>query len=197
MPEHSGSSILPEVKTIAAGEHFDGGMAMFDSGVSCTFAEGGEPVFDMQNGASMANVIIGPNQIDGIHCQGSCTLMNVWWSAVCEDAFTIKNQGADETTSITGGGAFGAEDKVRAPTWSFYRDVPEVPISCMLTAARSCNTTVPELWRSLISLSESLASFTGLVETAMKCLTATSKSYVYLYSTTGTTNSLPSHQAHS
>lgn len=33
-------------------------------------------------------------------------------SAVCEDAFTIKEQAAGETTTITGGGAFGAEDKV-------------------------------------------------------------------------------------
>ena len=31
---------------------------------------------------------------------------------VCEDAFTIKEQGDGETTTITGGGAFGAEDKV-------------------------------------------------------------------------------------
>jgi hypothetical protein len=54
----------------------------------------------------------GPNQIEGVHCQGGCTLKNVWWSAVCEDAFTIKVQEAGETTTITGGGAFGAEDKV-------------------------------------------------------------------------------------
>jgi hypothetical protein len=43
---------------------------------------------------------------------GGCKLTNVWWSAVCEDAFTIKKQGAGETTTISGGGAFGAEDKV-------------------------------------------------------------------------------------
>ena len=43
---------------------------------------------------------------------GGCKLTNVWWSAVCEDAFTIKKQEAGETTTISGGGAFGAEDKV-------------------------------------------------------------------------------------
>ena len=43
---------------------------------------------------------------------GACKLTNVWWSAVCEDAFTIKKQEAGETTTISGGGAFGAEDKV-------------------------------------------------------------------------------------
>lgn len=65
-----------------------------------------------QNGASLSNVIIGPNQIEGVHCMGACKLTNVWWSAVCEDAFTIKEQEAGDTTTISGGGAFGAEDKV-------------------------------------------------------------------------------------
>lgn len=90
---------------------------MFDRGVSCTSGEGGgtDAVFALENGASLSNVIIGPNQIEGIHCQGSCSLTNVWWSAVCEDAFTIKEQGAGETTTISGGGAYGASDKVRLP----------------------------------------------------------------------------------
>ena len=65
-----------------------------------------------QAGASLSNVIIGPNQIEGVHCMGGCKLTNVWWSAVCEDAFTIKKQEAGETTTVSGGGAFGAEDKV-------------------------------------------------------------------------------------
>lgn len=90
-------------------------MVMFDRGVSCTGqAEGGDSdaVFQIEAGGSLSNVIIGPNQIEGVHCQGACTLTNVWWSAVCEDAFTIKNQEATETSTITGGGAFGASDKV-------------------------------------------------------------------------------------
>lgn len=116
LPASSGTSALSAVKTIAAGETFDGGMVMFDRGVSCTGqTEGGDSdaVFQLEEGASISNVIIGPNQIEGIHCQGGCTLTNVWWSAVCEDAFTIKNQAAGETTSISGGGAYGASDKVQ------------------------------------------------------------------------------------
>ena len=88
---------------------------MYDRGVSCTGQdEGGDSdaVFQIEEGGSLSNVIIGPNQIEGVHCQGACTLTNVWWSAVCEDAFTIKNQDAGDTTYITGGGAFGADDKV-------------------------------------------------------------------------------------
>ncbi|KAI1341007.1 pectate lyase-domain-containing protein [Xylariaceae sp. FL0016] len=115
MPASSGSSALSDVMTIASGESFDGGMYAYDRGVSCTGQdEGGDSdaVFQIENGGTLKNVIIGPNQIEGVHCQGACTLENVWWSAVCEDAFTIKNQDDGEVTYITGGGAFGAEDKV-------------------------------------------------------------------------------------
>ncbi|KAL3420569.1 pectate lyase D 3 [Phlyctema vagabunda] len=115
LPASSGTSALSAAQTIAAGESFDGGMVMFDRGVECTGqSEGGESdaVFQIEEGGSLSNVIIGPNQIEGVHCQGACTLTNVWWSAVCEDAFSIKKQEAGATTYIKGGGAFGASDKV-------------------------------------------------------------------------------------
>jgi hypothetical protein len=115
LPESSGTSALSAAQTIAAGDSFDGGMVMYDRGVSCTGQdEGGESdaVFQIEEGGSLSNVIIGPNQIEGVHCQGACTLTNVWWSAVCEDAFSIKNQDSGDTTYIKGGGAFGADDKV-------------------------------------------------------------------------------------
>ncbi|KAI1079576.1 pectate lyase-domain-containing protein [Whalleya microplaca] len=115
LPASSGSSTFSAPKTIAAGQSFDGGLVMFDRGVSCTGqAEGGDSdaVFILESGASISNLIIGPNQIEGIHCNGACTVKNVWWSAVCEDAFTVKTQDSGDTTNISGGGAFGAEDKV-------------------------------------------------------------------------------------
>lgn len=115
LPASSGTSALDAVKTIAAGESFDGGMVMYDRGVSCTGQEEGgdsDAVFELEDGATLSNVIIGPNQIEGVHCYGSCTLNNVWWSEVCEDAFTIKEQESGGTTTITGGGAFSAGDKV-------------------------------------------------------------------------------------
>lgn len=111
LPASSGTSVLKAVQTIAAGKSFDGGMVAFDRGVSCTGqAEGGDSdaVFEIEDGGSLSNVIIGPNQVEGVHCFGACTLTNVWWSDVCEDAFTIKEQSAGQTTKIIGGGAFGA-----------------------------------------------------------------------------------------
>ncbi|KAI4601266.1 hypothetical protein KJ359_012456 [Pestalotiopsis sp. 9143b] len=115
LPASSGSSTFSEAKTIAAGDSFDGGMYAIDRGVTCTGQEEGgdsDAVFILEEGASLSNVIIGPNQSEGVHCQGACTLTNVWWSAVCEDAFTVKVQDSGDTTYIKGGGAFGAEDKV-------------------------------------------------------------------------------------
>ncbi|KAK2674595.1 hypothetical protein RAB80_009579 [Fusarium oxysporum f. sp. vasinfectum] len=108
-------SVLDAPMTIAAGESFDGGNAIFDRGVSCTGqVEGGDSdaVFILEKGATLSNVRIGPNQIEGVHCNGGCTLNNVVWDAVCEDAFSIKKQEDGETTTINGGGATGAEDKV-------------------------------------------------------------------------------------
>ncbi|CAH0050368.1 unnamed protein product [Clonostachys solani] len=114
-PAAAGSSVLSSPMTIAAGETFDGGNVMYDRGVSCTGQEEGgdsDAVFILEKGASLSNVIIGPNQIEGVHCNGGCTITNVWWDAVCEDAFSIKKQDDGETTTINGGGATGAEDKV-------------------------------------------------------------------------------------
>jgi len=66
---------------------FDGGMKTYGRGVSCTGQdEGGDAdtVFLVQPGGTLKNLIIGKDQIEGIHCLGSCTIENVWWSAVCE-----------------------------------------------------------------------------------------------------------------
>jgi hypothetical protein len=62
-------------------------MKTYGRGVSCTGqAEGGtkDAVFVLANGATLKNAIIGADQIEGVHCEGSCTIENVWWSKVCE-----------------------------------------------------------------------------------------------------------------
>ncbi|KAF3043487.1 hypothetical protein E8E12_009579 [Didymella heteroderae] len=110
IPASKGTETFSEPKEITG--TFDGGLKTYGRGVSCTGqAEGGDSdaVFSLADGATLKNVIIGEDQIEGIHCQGSCTLENVWWAAVCEDALTLKKDG---DATITGGGATGAEDKV-------------------------------------------------------------------------------------
>jgi hypothetical protein len=69
-----------------------------------------DSIFILEDGATLSNVIIGPNQAEGVHCRGTCTLNNVWWQDVCEDAVTFKQSSG--TSYINGGGAFHAADKV-------------------------------------------------------------------------------------
>ncbi|CAE6529013.1 unnamed protein product [Rhizoctonia solani] len=93
---------------------FDGGNVRFDRGEGACEGqkEGGDKdaVFLLEDGATLQNVVIGANQAEGVHCLGSCTLNNVWFEDVCEDAITIKQSSG--TSTITGGGAKGADDKV-------------------------------------------------------------------------------------
>ncbi|KAF2492981.1 pectate lyase, partial [Lophium mytilinum] len=110
-PSAAGTSSLSEPMVIDGA--FDGGMYRFDRGTTCTGqAEGGDSdaVFHVSEGGSLSNVIIGADQIEGIHCLGACTLTNVWWESVCEDALTIKQSSG--TSYVIGGGAKGATDKV-------------------------------------------------------------------------------------
>ncbi|KAL4982700.1 pectate lyase H [Aspergillus falconensis] len=112
IPDSQGSVTLDEVYEID-GETFDGGMKTYGRGVSCTGQdEGGDSdaVFIVKNGGTLKNVIIGSDQIEGVHCEGSCTIENVWWEAVCEDALSLKT--GDGPFNVVGGGAQGADDKV-------------------------------------------------------------------------------------
>ncbi|PLB36289.1 pectate lyase [Aspergillus candidus] len=112
LPESKGSKTFDEPFEIAEGEVYDGGMQTFGRGVECSGqSEGGEDdtVFIIQEGGTLKNAIIGPDQSEGVYCKGSCTVENVWWEAVCEDALSLKG---GSTFKISGGGAQGAEDKV-------------------------------------------------------------------------------------
>lgn len=74
--------------------------------------EGQDPMFKLKDGAVLKNVILGSPAADGIHCSGSCTIENVWWEDVGEDAATFKGTSSSATYTVTGGGARKASDKV-------------------------------------------------------------------------------------
>lgn len=110
IPASKGTERFSAAKSISG--TFDGGMKTYGRGVSCTGqAEGGsaDAVFILKNGATLKNAIIGADQIEGVHCEGSCTIENVWWAKVCEDALSLKGDG---NANVIGGGATGADDKV-------------------------------------------------------------------------------------
>ncbi|KAF7558215.1 hypothetical protein G7Z17_g201 [Cylindrodendrum hubeiense] len=101
--------------TIGAGEVFDAGWAKYDRGSgACDDGEGGDAdaVFLLEEGATLQNVIIGADQMEGVHCLGACTLKFVWFEDVCEDAITIKGDSKGDETWIIGGGAYHASDKI-------------------------------------------------------------------------------------
>ncbi|WP_406859138.1 pectate lyase [Streptomyces sp. HUAS MG47] len=74
--------------------------------------EGQDPVFQLADGAVLKNVVLGTPAADGVHCLGSCTLQNVWWEDVGEDAATFKGKSASAVYTVHGGGARHASDKV-------------------------------------------------------------------------------------
>lgn len=111
IPTRSGSIIsLSKPSSISGSVDF--GNKEFDRGRACdTDADTGSDsaVFILENGASISNVIIGKNQLEGVHCKGACTLKNVWFRDVCEDAISALGSG---NVLIEGGGAQEAKDKV-------------------------------------------------------------------------------------
>ena len=79
-------------------------------------SENQQAVFMLAANAVLKNVIIGGpgcSAADGVHCEsGSCTLENVWFGDVGEDAVSFKGSSTSQVMTITGGGAFSATDKV-------------------------------------------------------------------------------------
>jgi hypothetical protein len=99
--------------TIKVTDKFDGGNKVFNAGGalgSGDQAENQKALFDLAAGATISNVIIGSNGADGIHCAGSCTLLNIVWQDVGEDAATFR--GTNATVLVDGGSATSATDKV-------------------------------------------------------------------------------------
>jgi hypothetical protein len=95
--------------TIQVTGTFDGGMRRY-----CCIGDGGQgesqdPVFELAPGATIQNVILGAPSGDGIHCEGNCTIRNVWWEDVGEDAATFRG---GTNYYVIGGGARAASDKV-------------------------------------------------------------------------------------
>lgn len=109
MPSNVETVQLTATRVVPAGQVFDGGNRRYNlSGGSQS--EGQPPVFDVQDGATVKNVIIGPLAADGIHCLGNCTLDHVWWEDIGEDAATALGP-AGTVMNITCGAAYNGSDK--------------------------------------------------------------------------------------
>ncbi|KAG3009353.1 hypothetical protein PC121_g17404 [Phytophthora cactorum] len=116
-PTSQGDVYYTESYTVAAGETFDGGLKTYQrSDITCEGQEesgSSTAVFLVEAGGTLKNVIIGADQMEGVHCNDhDCTIENVWWDDVCEDALSIKGSSASSVSTVTGGGARNADDKV-------------------------------------------------------------------------------------
>jgi pectate lyase C len=90
---------------------FDGGCRRYTAGSALGDggqSEGQSPIFRVENGATLRNVVIGSNGADGIHVYNGGTIDNVHWTNVGEDAMTIKSSGTVTVRNIEG---YDADDK--------------------------------------------------------------------------------------
>nr|1EE6_A Chain A, Pectate Lyase [Bacillus sp. KSM-P15] len=106
-------TVVHETIRVPAGQTFDGKGQTYVANPNTlgdgSQAENQKPIFRLEAGASLKNVVIGAPAADGVHCYGDCTITNVIWEDVGEDALTLKSSG---TVNISGGAAYKAYDKV-------------------------------------------------------------------------------------
>ncbi|KAH8175728.1 pectate lyase domain-containing protein [Sarocladium implicatum] len=143
---------------------FDGGMKFYDRSprVCQDQSETGrdDAMFIVEEGGTLSNVIIGPDQAEGVHCLGTCTLNNVWHSDVCEDAITIEDTG---TGYINGGGAFHASDKIIQLNGGSNVEVTDFYAEDYGKVVRSCGNCQPNGGPRLVTLTNVVAVDGGVL----------------------------------
>ncbi|MFF6838938.1 pectate lyase [Streptomyces tanashiensis] len=112
--------------------------------------ESQKPVFVLKDGAVLKNVIIGTPAADGVHCLGSCTLQNVWWENVGEDAATFKGTSASAVYAVYGGGARSASDKVFQFNGAGKLVVTRFQVSDFGKLVRSCGNCKKQYRRTIL-----------------------------------------------
>jgi hypothetical protein len=109
-PTDTGS--VHQTTTRNVGTYFNGGMKRYYGIGDGGQGEGQDPMFVVSNGGTIENLFIDAPAGDGIHCEGSCTIRNVWWNDVGEDAATFKGTSSSSTYLIENSGAKSGTDKV-------------------------------------------------------------------------------------
>ncbi len=92
---------------------YDGKMALHNGDLNdCTTGDQNsvDPIIEVADGGTVKNIVFGTHVGDGIHCLGSCTIDNVWFPYICDDAITMLG-GSGKTATITNSGFKGARDK--------------------------------------------------------------------------------------
>jgi hypothetical protein len=161
--------------TIRVLDHFDGKGQRFygvdDLGTSSQ-DENQDPMFRLSDGAVLENVIIGDPAADGVHCYGSCTLKNVWWERVGEDAATFRGQQPDDVMLVDKGGASGAKDKVFQNNGVGTMIVKNFYVENFGKLYRSCGNCSKQAARTIV-----LENITALPGKKSSCLVGLNENY--------------------
>jgi hypothetical protein len=135
-PSSNGSRNLGSGITVT-GVH-DGGMQVHNGSLDNCAAgdqDSTEPLITVANGGTVRNVVMGNNVGDGIHCEGSCTIENVWFPYVCDDAITILGSG---TVNIRNSGFKNARDKTIQHNGTATVNIQNVYVETAGKLYRSC-----------------------------------------------------------
>jgi hypothetical protein len=117
---------------------FDGGMNTIEGTLNdCSTGDQDSttPIIEVANGGTVRNLVMGRRVGDGIHCLGSCTIENVWFPYVCDDAITIDGSG---TVTIRNSGFKGARDKTIQHNGSATVTIDNVYVETAGKLYRSC-----------------------------------------------------------
>ncbi|MFJ3668676.1 pectate lyase [Streptomyces sp. NPDC090106] len=108
------------------------------------------PIFELADGATLKNVVIGTPAADGVHCKGSCTLQNVWWLDVGEDAASFKGTSSSAVYTVYGGGAKNASDKVLQFNGAGKLVVTKFQVENFGKLVRSCGNCKKQYRRTVV-----------------------------------------------
>ncbi len=140
-------------KTIAVSGTYDGSLKRFygsgDLGGDGQ-DEGQDPIFKLADGATLKNVILGSPAADGVHCSGSCTIQNVWWEDVGEDAASFKGTSTGSVYTVYGGGARKASDKVFQFNGAGKLVITKFQVADFGKLVRSCGNCSKQYKRDII-----------------------------------------------
>ncbi|MEU2564448.1 pectate lyase [Streptomyces longispororuber] len=152
-PRPTAQQPVPKTIEVKAGKTHDGELKRYygtgdlgDGGQG----EGQAPLIKLQDGAVLKNVVIGSPAADGVHCMGSCTLKNVWWEDVGEDAASFKSKSAGATYTVTGGGARKADDKVFQFNGAGRLTISKFQVADFGKLVRSCGNCSKQYKRDIV-----------------------------------------------
>ncbi|HEY2404952.1 MAG TPA: pectate lyase [Polyangiaceae bacterium] len=155
----------PVSQTIKVSGVLDGGLKRYYGAGDLSLLGSGDKeekpgaLFELEDGATLSNVILGETAGEGVRCKGSCTLNNVWWERAGDGAATFAGTSDSALVTVNGGGASGAFDKVFAHNGAGTLLVKNFYAEWFGKIYRSCGNCSKQYGRKVVF--ENLTAVTG------------------------------------